>query len=146
MTSGFGSGVTLPIDDVVRWVILDLNPSLFWTSITSSSANFIDDLGYSSLDLMELFMGMKRFFYVTIDDDTAEKIKTVGDLIRFIENNATGDYSSSVYDDMGRSPNQAGQEAKETAFDAPATSNITFSSTTASRISFSWKVIRHVYN
>ncbi len=48
-------------------------------------ASFIDDLGADSLDIVELVMALEEEFGVSIPDEEAEKIKTVGDAIAFIE-------------------------------------------------------------
>ncbi len=50
-------------------------------------ASFIDDLGADSLDIVELVMAFEEEFGVEIPDDAAEKIGTVGDAIKFIEEN-----------------------------------------------------------
>ena len=50
------------------------------------NANFIDDLGADSLDTVELVMAFEEEFGAEIEDSEAEKILTVGDVIRFIEN------------------------------------------------------------
>lgn len=50
-------------------------------------ANFIDDLGADSLDTVELVMAFEEEFGVEIPDDAAEKIATVGDAVKFIEEN-----------------------------------------------------------
>ena len=50
-------------------------------------SNFIDDLGADSLDTVELVMAFEEEFGSEISDSEAEKILTVGDAIRFIENN-----------------------------------------------------------
>ena len=49
--------------------------------------NIIDDLGADSLDMVELIMALEEEFDCEIPDDVAEKIKTVGDLVRYVENN-----------------------------------------------------------
>jgi acyl carrier protein len=49
------------------------------------SASFIDDLGADSLDNVELVMAFEEEFGVEIPDDAAEKISTVADAIRFID-------------------------------------------------------------
>ncbi len=54
----------------------------------SEGASFIDDLGADSLDTVELVMAFEEEFSVEIPDDAAEKIQTVGDAIKFIEDNA----------------------------------------------------------
>ena len=48
-------------------------------------ASFIDDLGADSLDLVELVMAFEEEFGVEIPDDAAEKITTVGDATKYIE-------------------------------------------------------------
>ena len=50
------------------------------------SASFIDDLGADSLDTVELVMAFEEEFGSEISDSEAEKILTVGDAIKFIEN------------------------------------------------------------
>ena len=49
--------------------------------------SFTNDLGADSLDTVELIMEFEKEFGLSISDDQAEKISTVGDAIRFIENN-----------------------------------------------------------
>ncbi len=51
----------------------------------SEAASFIDDLGADSLDTVELVMAFEEAFGVEIPDDAAEKITTVGDAIKYIE-------------------------------------------------------------
>ena len=51
-------------------------------------AKFIDDLGADSLDTVELVMAFEEEFGSEISDSEAEKILTVGDAIKFIENKA----------------------------------------------------------
>jgi len=51
-------------------------------------ASFIDDLGADSLDSVELVMAFEEEFGVEIPDDAAEKINTVGDAIKYIDENA----------------------------------------------------------
>ena len=50
-------------------------------------ASFADDLGADSLDTVELIMAFEEEFGVEIPDDQAEKIKTVKDVVEFIEAN-----------------------------------------------------------
>ena len=52
----------------------------------SDESNFIDDLGADSLDTVELVMAFEEEFGSEISDSEAEKILTVGDAIKFIEN------------------------------------------------------------
>ncbi len=51
-------------------------------------ASFVDDLGADSLDTVELVMALEEEFGVEIPDEDAEKIQTVGDAIRYIEEKA----------------------------------------------------------
>jgi acyl carrier protein len=51
----------------------------------SEGANFIDDLGADSLDVVELVMAFEEAFGVEIPDDAAETIVTIGDAIKFLE-------------------------------------------------------------
>jgi acyl carrier protein len=48
-------------------------------------AKFIDDLGADSLDTVELVMELEEEFAISIPDDAAEKIQTVGQAIDFIK-------------------------------------------------------------
>lgn len=50
-------------------------------------ASFTKDLGADSLDTVELIMEFEKAFEITIPDDAAEKIATVGDAISYIEAN-----------------------------------------------------------
>ena len=47
--------------------------------------SFVNDLGADSLDTVELVMELEEEFDITIPDDAAEKIQTVGEAIKFIE-------------------------------------------------------------
>ena len=55
-------------------------------SKVTEEASFIDDLGADSLDTVELVMAFEEEFGSEISDSEAEKILTVGDAIKFIEN------------------------------------------------------------
>ena len=48
-------------------------------------ASFIDDLGADSLDTVELVMALEEEFGIEIPDEDAEKITTVGDAVKYIE-------------------------------------------------------------
>ena len=48
-------------------------------------STFIDDLGADSLDIVELIMAFEEEFNVEIPDEAAEKIKTVQDVVDYIE-------------------------------------------------------------
>jgi acyl carrier protein len=49
------------------------------------TANFINDLGADSLDTVELIMEFEKAFDVSIPDEQAEKIQTVGQAIEYLE-------------------------------------------------------------
>ena len=49
-------------------------------------ASFTGDLGADSLDTVELIMELEKEFNISIPDDQAEKIATVGDAIAYIKN------------------------------------------------------------
>lgn len=51
-------------------------------------SNFIQDLGADSLDTVELIMEFEKEFNIAIPDDQAEKIATVGEAVKYIEENA----------------------------------------------------------
>jgi acyl carrier protein len=48
-------------------------------------ASFIEDLGADSLDIVELVMALEEEYEMEISDEDAEKIKTVQDVITYIE-------------------------------------------------------------
>ena len=50
-----------------------------------AEASFVDDLGADSLDTVELVMAFEEEFGTEIPDEDAEKIQTVGDAIKYIE-------------------------------------------------------------
>ena len=54
-------------------------------SEVTNEASFTNDLGADSLDTVELIMEIEDEFGVSIPDDLAEKISTVGDAIKFVE-------------------------------------------------------------
>ncbi len=55
----------------------------------TDSAKFIDDLGADSLDTVELVMALEEEFGVEIPDEDAEKMATVGEAIKYIEQKAS---------------------------------------------------------
>lgn len=50
-----------------------------------AESKIVDDLGADSLDVVELLMTLEDEFGVTVSDDEALKIKTVGDIVAIIE-------------------------------------------------------------
>jgi acyl carrier protein len=57
-------------------------------SEVTMEASFTNDLGADSLDTVELIMEFEKEFDMAIPDDQAEKIGTVGDAIKYIEENS----------------------------------------------------------
>lgn len=57
-------------------------------SEVSMEASFTNDLGADSLDTVELIMEFEKEFNIAIPDDQAEKIQTVGEAVKYIEENA----------------------------------------------------------
>ena len=51
-------------------------------------AQFVNDLGADSLDTVELIMALEEEFDIEIPDEKAEKIKTVGEAVSYIQENA----------------------------------------------------------
>ena len=56
----------------------------------TDAASFIDDLGADSLDVVDLVIGFEDEFDVQIPDDDAEKIKTVGEAVKYIDEKLAG--------------------------------------------------------
>jgi acyl carrier protein len=57
-------------------------------SEVTNEASFTNDLGADSLDTVELIMEFEKEFNLSIPDDQAEKISTVGDAVSYIESNS----------------------------------------------------------
>ncbi len=54
--------------------------------VTEASA-FVNDLGADSLDVVEFVMEVEKEFDITIPDEAAAKLETVGDAVKYIEAN-----------------------------------------------------------
>lgn len=59
-------------------------------SEVNEEAHFVNDLGADSLDTVELIMEFEKEFDISIPDEDAEKIQTVGDAIKYVEEKAAG--------------------------------------------------------
>jgi len=55
------------------------------TDEVTPEASFIEDLGADSLDIVELVMALEEEFNIEISDEDAEKIRTVKDVVTYIE-------------------------------------------------------------
>ena len=73
------------VAEKVKAIIVD-KLSVEETEVTNE-ASFTNDLGADSLDTVELIMEFEKEFGISIPDDQAEKIQTVGDAISYIEAN-----------------------------------------------------------
>lgn len=73
------------LDDVKEVVVeqLDCDPAE-----VKEESKFIEDLGADSLDVVELVMALEEKFDIEIPDEDAEKILTVGDAIKYVEDHA----------------------------------------------------------
>ena len=73
----------MALEDKVRDLIVDqLGVSPDEVTV---EASFIDDLGADSLDTVELIMAFEEEFGIEIPDEDAEKMSTVGDAIKYLE-------------------------------------------------------------
>lgn len=71
------------IDDVKEVVAEQLNISD--TSKITETASFVDDLNADSLDLVELVMELEKRFSIKIPQEDQEKIRTVAEAVKYIE-------------------------------------------------------------
>ena len=71
-------------DDVKEVVVEQLDCD---AAEVKEDSKFIEDLGADSLDVVELVMALEEKFDIEIPDEDAEKILTVADAIKYIENN-----------------------------------------------------------
>ncbi|GAG97118.1 unnamed protein product [marine sediment metagenome] len=67
----------------IKKIIVDLL-GVDESKITENSS-FVDDLDTDSLDIVELIMAFEEEFDIEIPDKDAEKIKTVGDVIKYLD-------------------------------------------------------------
>ena len=73
------------LENKVKEIIID-KLGIEESEITES-ASFTNDLGADSLDTVELIMEFEKEFNVSIPDEDAEKIGTVGDAISYLKDN-----------------------------------------------------------
>lgn len=72
-----------PIETRVKEIIVEqlgVNPDE-----VTNEAKIVDDLGADSLDIVELVMALEEEFGSEIPDEEAEKLQTVGDVVKYIE-------------------------------------------------------------
>src|SRR5262249_18332308 len=78
----YDAATVTAIKDKIAQILKDnlgANPE----SVTYSTS-FVEDIGADSLDIVQLVMALEESFGVTIPDEQAEKIRTVGDAIEYI--------------------------------------------------------------
>lgn len=68
-------------EDVKKVVVEQLGVS---EAEVNEKSSFVDDLGADSLDTVELVMALEEAFSLEIPDEEAEKIKTVGDTVKYV--------------------------------------------------------------
>lgn len=73
----------MSIFDRVKKIIIDQLGSE--EAEVTMEASFVDDLGADSLDIVELVMALEEEFDLEIPDDEAEKIRTVGEAVKYIQ-------------------------------------------------------------
>ncbi|HBU57967.1 MAG TPA: acyl carrier protein [Gemmatimonadetes bacterium] len=56
----------------------------------TDEASFVEDLGADSLDTVELVMAFEEEFGIDIPDEDAEQMRTVGDAIKYLNENVEG--------------------------------------------------------
>ena len=74
------------ITEKVRDIIVEqlgVNPEQ-----VTQEAKFIEDLGADSLDTVELVMAFEEEFGIDVPDEEAEKLQSVGDVVRYVEDHA----------------------------------------------------------
>src|ERR1051325_8417796 len=82
------------IEEKVKDIIVEqlgVNPEQ-----VTPQASFIEDLGADSLDIVELVMAFEEEFSVEVPDEDAEKLQTVGDVIKYIEERAKGRWPAAT--------------------------------------------------
>lgn len=76
----------MSVEEKVKEIVVD-QLGVDASQVTEEAA-FVDDLGADSLDTVELVMALEEAFKLEIPDDQAEKIRTVGEAIAYIKENA----------------------------------------------------------
>jgi acyl carrier protein len=75
------------VDERLRSIIVDqlgVDPEK-----VVANASFVNDLGADSLDIVELVMAMEEEFDIEIPEEDAEKIRTVGDAVSYLQSHGT---------------------------------------------------------
>lgn len=73
----------MAVADKIREIVV--NKHAIKPEEVTDEASFIDDLGFDSLDTVELVMELEKEFSIEIPDEDANSIRTVGEVIKYIE-------------------------------------------------------------
>jgi len=76
-----------PIEARVREIII--NELGVEAEKVTDDASFVEDLGADSLDTVELVMAFEEEFGIDIPDEDAEQMRTVGDAVKYLKENAS---------------------------------------------------------
>ena len=74
----------MTIDKVKEMLANQLNVEV---NKINENSKIIEDLGADSLDMIEMLMALEEEFNISVPDDKAEGLKTVGDIAKFIDEN-----------------------------------------------------------
>ena len=80
------------------------------------SSTFVDDLGADSLDIVELIMAFEEEFNIEIPDEKAEKIRTVGDVVKYIDGETKGGSYKCQRLSRSKKSSKSNLESKRTKF------------------------------
>ena len=72
----------MTLDKVKEMLASQLNVDL---SKINENSRIIEDLGADSLDIIEMLMALEEEFNITVPDEKAESLKTVGDIAKYID-------------------------------------------------------------
>ncbi len=72
----------MTLDKVKEMLASQLNVDL---SKINENSRIIEDLGADSLDMIEMLMALEEEFNITVPDEKAESLKTVGDIAKYID-------------------------------------------------------------
>ena len=80
----FGTPISLSVSERVKKVILDLEKGVVEEQIIAEN-RFNEDLGFDSLDMLDLYIAIKEEFSIIIPDATWANVITVGGLIHILQ-------------------------------------------------------------
>ena len=78
----------MTIDKVKEMLANQLNVEV---NKINENSKIVEDLGADSLDMIEMLMALEEQFNISVPDDKAEGLKTVGDIANFIDENTGAD-------------------------------------------------------